>query len=271
MSDNPTETFIEAVKQRRAIPGLLRDLENRTYIAASAALVDEVKRRKPKAPVPKELSAVPMFPPSQLADAKTWARKHMPADDVETFVAGFAAGAQADHLNLQAVFEGAKEVMEQTALLAVFPAEPGVETVVYRDTDHRNQPGPGWYQEAACRYRIAVLEARGFKATMRPIGSPKLTGHGVSSPGYEVVADAPEAVAEALPYWRLDPDRLLANVGAANLKVLFSPYFPYAGFWDWPKSARYGRDDPDFQLQRASEDAHLAVNRPLPPPPPYAF
>jgi DUF971 family protein len=140
--------------------------------------------------------------------------------------------------------------MTTSELETIFKREPGAQNVVYVDTDHRSQSGPGLYQEAACEIRAEMLRARGFLAEVRR--------HGTS--GYEVVTDAPAEVAHVLRYWRLDDVRTLRAVGVANLKVLFSPYFPYTGAWDWPEAKRMGREHPSFAKHKANEEAHIALN-----------
>lgn len=247
--------FCKALAEYRDAPRLQRELEDTTYPPLTAALIAEVRRLKPKAKLPR-YEADEKYPGSRYSETAAWAKQHI---EVDAFIAPLVAPAQAEHARLSALREAAEERMEELGPLAVFERIPGARNVVYTDTDHRSQPHPGFYQRAACELRAAILAARGFEVDVVGVKH-----------GSEVRSDAPPEVAAVLRYWRLDDTRLLATVGAANLKVLFHPMFPYAGYWDWPVASRERREDASFAKHRANEDAHLAVNRapaPLPPPP----
>lgn len=259
MSPGPegTAAFLTALARYKAIPAERIALEERLYNELSGRLLDEVRRVKPKAKVPRWESKVgdPYFVSTFYGEVSRWAAAHL---DVDAFVGPLAKPAQEEHERLGAERETLGERLAELAPFAVFPVTPGARIVAHRDTDHRSQPHPGFYQRASCDLRAAVLAARGFHPVVEAIPH-----------GSQVVVDGPPELADVLRFWRLDDVRLLATVGAANLKVLFHPMFPYAGYWDWPEKHREKRDDPSFAKHRANEDAHLALNaQPSLPPPP---
>lgn len=244
--------FTEAVRVNREYPVHLQALTARAHLAITEALLAEVARRKPKA-TPIRWESVEGHEQHRLSETTRWASRHLGAAEVAAVQQTVLVPFQAEADGLVAETAKAEEREDELAALAIFARVLGAKNVVYTDTSHRNQSDERFYRETSCLLRRAILCARGFEASVEPIEH-----------GYRVVSDAPPEVGSALRHWRLDDVRLLAEVGAANLKVLFHPSFPYAGYWDWPMDKRERRTDPSFNVHRANEDAHLAINRVTP-------
>lgn len=235
--------FAAKLREREALLPAIDALEHAAFDAAVAELVALMAVERPKAKPPAFEAPRAM---ARFSAAMTWASKHGISRDVPlTSFEPFLARRDAVFTQRNAL---AAEI-EALAPYAVFAKTDTSETV-YIDRDLRNQPNEDYYRQCSCNLRVAVLSARGFTTRMEAVAG-----------GYEVFANAPAEVRAALAYWYLDDRRMLVAVGFANLKVLFSPYYPYAGFWDWPESQRKGRDHPSFEAMRANEDAHLEMNR----------
>lgn len=241
-----SEAFVSACARLQEMPALSQELRNRAYNTLCDAAIKDVKAMHPRKRVP---ATGGLDPEERWVKVSKWAAAGL-VPNFRLWIESRMRPFQQEYEELERTREELEESMRGLALEAVFAREPGAKNVVYVDTDNRSQSGPSLYQEAACEIAAELLRARGFVAEVRR----RDTG------GYEVVTDAPAATAPALRYWQLDDVRLLRAVGVANLKVLFSPFFPYTGAWDWPEAKRMGREHPSFAKHKANEEAHLALN-----------
>jgi hypothetical protein len=243
------ELFAAASREYRKVSGLQRAMEDQVAIEVTNRVLAAVRVAKPRAkafPEPKNPDQ-PYYAGARCEAALVWAKNYI---DVDAFLQSACldlTGSLAERATRQ---KNARERMAQLGLMAVFPKVTEL-FVLYENSGHTTQGAPSYYQQVACQLRAALLSARGFTPTVE--GTPR---------GFRVVANAPIEVTDVLPFWRLDDTRLLAVVGAANLKVLFHPTFPYTGPWDWPESKRERREDPSFASHRKNEDAHIQVNCP---------
>lgn len=257
------ETYREKLAELQGIPAKHEAIAIENTIAITDKLIDEVRRVKPKARIPVWENRGPDKPRDYLtvqawwSEVGKWAKKHV---DVDAFITPLREPIAAELERLAERKEELEEELRTLALTTVFERVPGAVIKMYTASEMRDG---SLYPRAQCAIRVALLEARGFTAFTREV---EVDGR---TTGMAVFADARPEVQYALKSWRLDDVRLLKAVGAANLKVLFGPFFSYAGYWDWPVNQRETRDDESFAKHRASEDAHMAVNRqPVIPPPP---
>jgi len=241
-----SEAFLAAYTQWAEMPTLSQEIRNRAYNTLCDAAIKDVKAMHPRKRVP---ATGNVDPEERWVKVSKWAAAGL-VPNFRLWIDQRMQPFQQEYEELERTRESLEESLHDLALEAVFEREPGAANVVYVDTDHRSQSGPGFYQETACELRAEILRARGFEATVRR----RETG------GYEVVTDAPASIAHALRYWILDDVRMLRVVGVANLKVLLHPFFPYTGAWDWPEAKRTGRDHKSYAKHKKNEDAHLALN-----------
>ena len=224
----------------------------RAYLDTAADLIAAVQAARPKHRK-KPPDEAPDRPAERWGGVVTWANAVWGTEHVKPWVAERAAVLAVENERLTDEIKALETELAGLGPLAVFAREPGGRNRVasYYPGDFGGQGlGAAGYSLGRARITKALLLARGFTAEV--VGGPVFS--------IEVWSDAPEIAKLALGAWRLDDVRLLAATETLNLKVLFSPFFPYAGSWDWPESARETRDDDSFALHRANEDAHRALN-----------
>jgi len=241
-----SEAFLAAYTQWAEIPTMSQQLRDRAYNTLADEAIRAVKAMHPRKRSPAVTSEDPA---ERWLKVSKWAAAGL-VPNFRLWIDQRMKPFQEEYEALDSERARLEGSLHDLALEAVFEREPGAANVVYVDTDHRNQSGPGFYQETACELRTEILRARGFEATVRRR----------ETSGYEVVTDAPASIAHALRYWILDDVRMLRVVGVANLKVLLHPFFPYTGAWDWPEAKRTGRDHKSYAKHKKNEDAHLALN-----------
>lgn len=235
--------------------GVLREAAACVRRAVEAA----PKGRKKRPPAPEEAAARDVS--SHYLDTCTWAREAIGLAACNAAEAHLLKPHEEEQSRFSERIEAKKAEVASLALSAVFPLA-AEKTKVY-EPPYGAYSSQGWgkngYLEAYCMIRVAILQARGFTATVEHTDRPRHHGSGTVRE-FRVEANAPPEVAHALRYWRLDDQRLILATNPANLKVLFGGMFPYAGAWDWPEAKRERRDHASFDAHRANEDAHLNLN-----------
>lgn len=245
--DNAREVFTRARADYLAYGPTLEALQ----VELDAKIRELVLEEIAKLPPTRKRKA----PPEGRDEFYKWARTWL-GPQVGIWYDGIGAAIKEKANVAYAERERNRDLMAEAALFAVWERVPGAETVVYVSGRHAfasQGNGAAMYMEAACKLRLAVLQARGFAAHIR-----MTSDFGVDQ--LDVVADCDVEVAAALKFWRLDDQRLLDVTHPANLKVVFGGMFPFAGSWDWPKEKRETRESESFRLQRENEDAHTRVN-----------